>query len=156
MAAALAEKQHPLTWKIPAELHNRCFNCLFYSHRVATCRLSRRCLHCRGFRHLTRECKKPRHAATSAAKDDHWPCHSARGGKQGPPSTGHTAAWMGPCRVPRGCQWNSMMTMAVPESTGGEHHLGHTFWLCYCCTLLPHARSDGVGAVLEFRDSCMG
>jgi hypothetical protein len=51
--------QLPLARKIPAKLHDRCFNCLSLSHRVATCRLSWRC---RGYRHLASDCKWPRRA----------------------------------------------------------------------------------------------
>ena len=53
---------------------DRCFNCLSYSHRVATCRLPRRCLRCHGFRHIARECKRLR----SAAKGGDLPCCSIR------------------------------------------------------------------------------
>jgi hypothetical protein len=65
--------------KIPTELHDRCFNCLSYSHRVATCRLPRRCLRCHDFSHLARDYKRPRRSARSMAKGGDLPRHSARG-----------------------------------------------------------------------------
>jgi hypothetical protein len=60
--------------KISAHLHDRCFNCLSYSHRVATCWLSRRCLRCRGLGHLARDFKQSK----SAPKGGGLPRHSAR------------------------------------------------------------------------------
>ncbi|RLN07983.1 hypothetical protein C2845_PM11G04000 [Panicum miliaceum] len=51
------QTQLPQARRIIAKLRDRCFNCLSYSHHVATCRLPRRCLRCHGFRHLARECK---------------------------------------------------------------------------------------------------
>jgi hypothetical protein len=66
-AAVSAERQlPPAQKKIPAELHGRCFNCLSYSHRVATCRLPRRCLRCRGFGHIARRCLWPRRPAKTS------------------------------------------------------------------------------------------
>ncbi|CAL5067956.1 unnamed protein product [Urochloa decumbens] len=46
--------------RIPSELVDRCFKCLSFTHRVATCRLPRRCLRCHGFRHIARDCTRPR------------------------------------------------------------------------------------------------
>ncbi|XP_066318321.1 uncharacterized protein [Miscanthus floridulus] len=63
--------------KIPAELHDRCFNCLSYSHRVATCWLPRRCLRCRGFGHLVKDYRR-RAASTSVAVGADLPRYSAR------------------------------------------------------------------------------
>ena len=54
---------------------DRCFNCLSYSHRVATCRLPQRCLRCHGFRHIARECKRLR----STVKGGDLPCCPVRG-----------------------------------------------------------------------------
>jgi hypothetical protein len=72
--------EQPLqTRKVPAELHGRCFNCLSYSHWVATYRLPPRCLCCHGFHHLARDYKWPRHATASTAKGGSRPCHLARG-----------------------------------------------------------------------------
>jgi hypothetical protein len=71
-------KQLPQVRKIPAELHSRCFNCLSYSHRVATCRMPQRCLRCRGYRHIARDCKWPRQAMVMAPE--------AGGGGSRPPS----------------------------------------------------------------------
>ncbi|CAL4950708.1 unnamed protein product [Urochloa decumbens] len=45
--------------RIPSELVDRCFKCLSFTHRVATCRLPRRCLRCHGFRHIARDCTRP-------------------------------------------------------------------------------------------------
>jgi hypothetical protein len=73
------QKQLPQARRIPAELHDRCFNCLSYSHRVATCRLPWRCLRCHGLRHLARECTRPRAVAT-VAKGANLPRQSARDG----------------------------------------------------------------------------
>ena len=67
------KKQLLLAWKIPAELHSRCFNCISYSDRVATCQSTRLCLRYHGFCHIARDCKRLRHAATSAAKGGDWP-----------------------------------------------------------------------------------
>ena len=71
--------------KTPADLHGRCFNCLSYSHRVATCRLPRRCLRCRGFGHLVKDCRR-RNASTSAAVGADLPRFSAH---VGPASSQH-------------------------------------------------------------------
>jgi hypothetical protein len=59
-AAVSSGAHRPQARRIPAELVGICFNCLSYSHRVATCRLPRRCLRCRGFRHIARDCRRPR------------------------------------------------------------------------------------------------
>ncbi|KAG2566697.1 hypothetical protein PVAP13_7NG175551 [Panicum virgatum] len=61
--------------RIPVVFRDRCFNCLSYSHRVATCRLPWHCLRCHGFRHIARECKRLR----SAAKGGDPPCCPVRG-----------------------------------------------------------------------------
>jgi hypothetical protein len=85
LAAALVEprpKQLPQAWRIPAELHDRCFNCLSYSHRVATCQLPRHCLRCHGLHHIARECKRqPRCTTTTVVRSADLPQHLARGGK---------------------------------------------------------------------------
>jgi len=74
------DAKHPLqTQKVPAELHGKCFNCLSYSHRVATCRLPRRCLRCHGFAHLARDCRWTRHVVASATTGGDRPWHPARG-----------------------------------------------------------------------------
>lgn len=75
----LAASSSRRSGRSPEDLCDRCFNCLSYSHRVATCRLPRRCLHCHGFRHLARDCKQLRSAATTMAKGADLPRHSARG-----------------------------------------------------------------------------
>ncbi|CAL5045620.1 unnamed protein product [Urochloa decumbens] len=46
--------------RFPPALDGRCFNCLSYSHRVATCKLSRRCLRCHGLHHIAKDCPRPR------------------------------------------------------------------------------------------------
>jgi hypothetical protein len=78
-------KQARQTRKVPMELHGRCFNCLSYSHQVATCRLPQRCLRCQGFSHLAWDCKWPRHTAASAMKDGGRPRHPAHGGNSTAP-----------------------------------------------------------------------
>jgi hypothetical protein len=83
---------------VPAELHDICFNCLSYSHRVATCWLSRRCLCCHDFRHLARDYKRPRHTVALAAKDRGRPWHPARDGNPTTPRTRPTAAQVGVSR----------------------------------------------------------
>lgn len=76
--AANAEAQ-----KIPAELRDRCFNYLSYSHRC--------CLRYHGFRHLTRNCKRSKQAVMSPAKggDQPWntPPAPQRVPQGGPPSS---------------------------------------------------------------------
>jgi hypothetical protein len=69
--------------KIPVQLRDKCFNCLSYSHRVATCRLPRRCLRCHGFGHLARNYKQPK----STLKGGGLPRHSARA--DNPPASQH-------------------------------------------------------------------
>ena len=71
--------------RIRVEFCDRCFNCLSYSHRVATCQLPR---HCRGFRHLARDRRRPRPASTSAMKGANLPRHS---GRDNPPASHHAA-----------------------------------------------------------------
>ncbi|CAL4972951.1 unnamed protein product [Urochloa decumbens] len=46
--------------RFPPALDGRCFNCLSYSHRVATCKLPRRCLRCHGLHHIAKDCPRPR------------------------------------------------------------------------------------------------
>ena len=79
-------KQLPKARRIRSEFCDRCFNCLSFSHRVATCQLPRHCLRCRGFRHLAKNYRRPRPASTSAAKDANLPWHSAR---DNPPASQH-------------------------------------------------------------------
>lgn len=50
--------------KIPAQLHNRCFNCLSFSHHVATCQMPWRCLRCRGITHIAMDCCRSKAAST--------------------------------------------------------------------------------------------
>jgi hypothetical protein len=68
--------QLPQARRIHAELRDRCFNCLSYSHRVASCRLPRRCLYYHNFRYLARDCKRSS-TTTSVAKGGNLPRHSA-------------------------------------------------------------------------------
>ena len=79
-------KQLPKARRIRSEFCDRCFNCLSFSHRVATCQLPRHCLRCRGFRHLAKNYRRPRPASTSAAKDANLPWYSAR---DNPPASQH-------------------------------------------------------------------
>jgi hypothetical protein len=72
------QKQLPQARRIPTELQDICFNCLSYSHRVATCRLPRRCLRCHSLSHLARECKRSR-SVTLPVKVSNQPRHSASG-----------------------------------------------------------------------------
>ena len=113
--AALTEKQLSQARKIPAELHDRCFNCLSYSQRVATCWLPWRCLRCHGYRHLARECKWLRRAATTMSE--------ARGGGSRPslyaPHGGSDRA----AQVAMGHQRLPSLTLAAPEqATEGDQH----------------------------------
>ncbi|KAG2550489.1 hypothetical protein PVAP13_9KG339200 [Panicum virgatum] len=76
------------------------FNCLSYSHRVATCRLPWRCLRCRGFGHLAKKCKRLRSGRREAI------CHVAlfASSTLRPPNTRpEPIRWsrVGPCGVPR-------------------------------------------------------
>ena len=94
------QKQLPQARRIPAELRDRCFNCLSYSHRGATCRLPRCCLRCHGYRHLAKDHRRPR-SAKSVTKSDNLPRHSACGDPPasqplgGPSSNGATLEAMG-------------------------------------------------------------
>ncbi|CAN6176745.1 unnamed protein product [Urochloa humidicola] len=54
--------------RIPPVFIDRCFNCLSFNHRIATCRLPRRCLRCHGFRHIARDCRRPRAPPLDGAK----------------------------------------------------------------------------------------
>jgi hypothetical protein len=67
LVAVSSMAQRPQARRIPAELVGRCFNCLSYSHRVATCTLPQRCLRCRGFHHIARDCRRPRRPAAASA-----------------------------------------------------------------------------------------
>ncbi|CAN6243366.1 unnamed protein product [Urochloa humidicola] len=53
---------------IPSEFTDRCFNCLSFNHRIATCQLPRRCLRCHGFCHITRDGQRPRATPLDGAK----------------------------------------------------------------------------------------
>ena len=55
-----------------ADTEGRCFNCLSYSHKVATCRLPTRCLRCRGFRHHAKSCKRPLPASPDLVVDERF------------------------------------------------------------------------------------
>jgi hypothetical protein len=87
---------HAEARKIPALLCDGCFNCLFYSHRVATCRLPRCCLRCHRFGHLARDYK----TSKSAPKGGGMPRRSAC--VDDPPASQCASAIhrprMGPCR----------------------------------------------------------
>jgi len=57
----------PMRWRrIPDALRDRCLNCLFYTHRLTTCRMPLWCLRCRAFWHLARDCKRPRSPENSS------------------------------------------------------------------------------------------
>jgi hypothetical protein len=80
-AETCGDTKQPLqNQRVPAELHDRCFNCFSYLRWVATCWLPQCCLHCHDFHHLSRDCKRPRHGAASAAKGGDRLWYPARGG----------------------------------------------------------------------------
>ena len=79
-------KQLPKAQRIHVEFCDRCFNCLSYSHRVATCQLPRHCQRCGGFRHLAKDCRQPRTASTSAVKGANLPRQFTR---DDPPASQH-------------------------------------------------------------------
>jgi hypothetical protein len=56
-ARRASANQRPPT-RYPADLHQKCFNCLSIVHRVVNSKLPSHCLRCRGFRHLARDCKR--------------------------------------------------------------------------------------------------
>jgi hypothetical protein len=120
---------------IPAVLHDRCFNCLSYSHRVATCRLPWRCLCYRGFRHLARDCKCPRSASSTNGRAVTYHVTLLVATIHWPPSMCLTVvhARLGPCRVSREAS-------AEPDDDVGDNgasRLGTTRLLTVPTTPLP-------------------
>jgi hypothetical protein len=108
---------------LPAQLDERCFNCLSYSHRQATCMRPTRCLRCFNLHHIARDCKRLRTSPTDSSTVGvvHLPqCvlhHSAEGSSAVMPRGSTTSG-----STPRGdvTPWGSATAGLTPLPAAGS------------------------------------